>query len=134
MIWAGIAFVASSLFDLALVGTAVAFFCSRPKEIVSVKRLAAISLAIFVVQDIVDWIWFTPLELTITTTNETLIRIFGSSELASSYEPSYFSIADLLVYLIKVAAAVLCGRYLVGRYYKKCCREGMLAQAEENDR
>lgn len=133
LILAGIAFVVSALFGWIVIGTAVAFLCSKPKGIVSVTRLGKISLAVFVLQDIVDWLWFAPLELTITTNNETLIRLFGSNELISSLTDSSFSISDVLTYAIQVGVATLCGRYLVGKYYREHYRTEASEDTAENN-
>ena len=122
------------VFDCAIIGTAVAFFCSKPKQIISVKRLAIISLIIIIVENIyIYWlVLLCPLDLTLTiaSNNQALIRfigqalnsLIGTHNLSDILMPS-FSFIGLLFYAIEVAIAVFFGRFLVGKYHKKYYRE-----------
>lgn len=111
-------YILLSLLDAGIIGALIAFLCSRPNAVIPAKRLAVISLVAILIQDVLMFLFFAPLDLTITTNNFALADLMGTSDLSDILVPS-FSLFDCMFYAIDVFVAVWLGRLLVRKHHER---------------
>ncbi len=111
-------YVLISLLNAGIIGALIAFLCSKPYSVIPAKRLAVISLVVLLIQDILMFMFYAPLDLTITTNNFALAKLMGTADLSDILVPS-FSLLDCVFYAVDVAIAVWLGRLLVRKYHER---------------